>query len=70
MPKKSCNNKDKSEVSNINNDHSGFNSFKGGLGNRNFENKGQNSRPNSFRIPKFNKNSSAHGTREGKTAGR
>jgi len=76
VPKKSFNNKEKSEVSNINNDHSGFNSFKGGLGNRNFEkkgqfdNKGQNSRPNNFRIPKFNKSSSAHGTRGGKTAGR
>ena len=53
-----------------------FNSFKGGLGNRNFEkkgqfdNKGQNSRPNNFRIPKFNKNNSAQGTRGDKTAGR
>jgi hypothetical protein len=47
-----------------------FNSFKGGLGNRNFEKKGQNSRPNNFRIPKFNKNNSAQGTRGDKTAGR
>jgi hypothetical protein len=52
-----------------------FNSFKGGLGNRNFEkkgqfdNKGQNSRPNNFRIPKFNKNNSAQGTRGDTTAG-